>query len=168
MEKWLYKSPIGDMMILSADEKLKGLWFNDQKYMGADYHLSRASTILTSFNQKVVMWLDAYFAKEKPNPKLIPVDFKVTPFREVVFAELMKTDYGEVRSYKDILMDINESRDTSVGSFQSVGGAIGHNPIAIIVPCHRIISSDGKLTGYAGGIERKRYLLRLEGIDVED
>lgn len=162
MNKWQYKSPIGEIIILSHDDKLKGLWFSDQKFVGADFDLDNISVNLNQTNEQVVNWLDDYFDKKNPDPSLIPIDLEVTPYRAKVLKELVNSPYGETRSYKDVFESMNKDAESKVGSIRSVGGAVGHNPISIIIPCHRIMGVNGEITGYAGGIERKKFLLDLE------
>lgn len=107
-------------------------------------------------------WLDLYFAGKKPDftPQL---SLHGSPFREMVWAVLRTIPYGETTTYGEIAAKIAAQRGVAKMSAQAVGGAVGHNPIAIIVPCHRVIGKDGSLTGYAGGLQRKEWLLRHEG-----
>lgn len=166
MYKWTYQSPIGELIMVSDESHLVGLWFQDQKYVGGNFVLDTIETKLTKMNASVVSWLDLYFSGKQPNPNDIPLNPKVTEFRKHVLDELIKVNYGTVTTYKDIHESLNLDRDTNIGSARAIGGAVGHNPIAIIIPCHRVVGSDGSLTGYAGGLERKKELLRLEGIQI--
>ena len=153
-------TPLGPMTALSDGLSLNGLWFVDQKYYG--------STLpkLTLLGQrpifaKVQAWLDAYFAGENPT-----VDFPVqpagTPFRQAVWAQLRQIPYGEVTTYGTLATVVGDQLGHLVGA-QAIGGAVGHNPISLVIPCHRVVAGDGNLTGYAGGLTRKQALLRLEG-----
>lgn len=154
-----YNSPIGKMTLSSDGENLTGLWIENQKYfqstLGAEYEKKE----LTVF-KNVIDWLDSYFAGEKPD-----VNFSLKPkgsdFRQMVWQKLMKVPYGETVTYGAIAKELEKETGRRM-SAQAVGGAIGHNPILIINPCHRVIGSDGSITGYAGGIDRKEYLLNLE------
>lgn len=113
--------------------------------------------------RKTLDWLDAYFAGKNPGP--IPkVKLSGTDFRLMVWEYLKQIPYGETTTYGEIAKLIAKERGIERMSAQAVGGAVGHNPIAILIPCHRVIGSGGQLTGYAGGIQRKEYLLRLERI----
>lgn len=151
-----YSSPIGDILIVSDGEAVCGVYFHGQKYFPSQDDLIKNDD-LTIFTI-VKRWLDDYFNGE--NPK---ISFKLNPqgswFRLKVWKILSEIPYGETRSYGDIAREISPTM-----SAQAVGGAVGHNPISIIIPCHRVIGSNGKLTGYAGGLDRKIELLKLEKI----
>jgi len=142
-----YNSPLGLLTMTSDGESLKELYFSDRPVEVA----SPAISIL----EETRRWLDCYFNGEKPDftPQVAPSG---TLFQRQVWSELMSIPYGETVTYGDIARRIN------CKSAQAVGGAVGSNPIAIIIPCHRVIGSDGSLTGYAYGLERKRLLLLRE------
>ena len=110
-------------------------------------------------------WLDVYFSGREPDftPKLHLIG---SDFRQAVWALLLQIPYGQTRTYGALAKQLAEINGGKRVSAQAVGGAVGHNPISIIIPCHRVVGSDSSLTGYAGGLEKKRYLLSLEGIDV--
>ena len=153
-----YSSPIGKMLIASDGEAICGVWFYGQKHFpSTDFIVNDDLAIF----KKVANWLDEYFNGK--NPK---VNFKLKPhgshFRQRVWKILSEIPYGETRTYGEIASMISPTM-----SAQAVGGAVGHNPISIIVPCHRVLGKDGKLTGYAGGIDRKISLLKLEGIEFK-
>ena len=154
-----YTSPIGKMMIASDGEAICGVWFYDQKHFPSTDFI--VNDDLAIFN-KATGWLDDYFKGKNPQ-----VDFKLkaqgSQFRQRVWKILSEIPYGETMTYGEIA-----SRISPTMSPQAVGGAVGHNPISIMVPCHRVLGSNGKLTGYAGGIDRKIALLRMEGIDFKD
>ena len=154
-----YDSPIGSITLSSDGENLTGLWFDGQKYFGSTLPLITKEKSLPIFGT-VKLWLDTYFSGRVPSftPPLNPYG---TPFRKKVWKILSGIPYGEVITYKDITLKITASEGRRM-SAQAVGGAVGHNPISIIIPCHRVIAVDGSLTGYAGGIERKEWLLDLE------
>ena len=150
-----YHSPIGKMLIASDGEAICGVWFYGQKHFpSTDFIVNDDLAIF----KKVLDWFDDYFNGK--NPK---VNFRLKPhgsqFRQRVWKILSEIPYGETRTYGEIASMISPTM-----SAQAVGGAVGHNPISIIVPCHRVLGKDGKLTGYAGGIDRKISLLKLEGI----
>ena len=161
MYKTYYASPIGQILILTDENALLGLWLENQKYFGAGYDLEQAQQEETKVSQHVVAWLDAYFKGENPATDEIPLAPQVTEFRSKVLTVLQKIPYGQTATYSDILRKL-QAEYGKIGSARAVGGAIGHNPISIIIPCHRIVGSDGKLTGYAGGLDKKSFLLELE------
>ena len=113
--------------------------------------------------RQAAAWLDAYFAKQ-PLPDLPPLAPKGSDFRQAVWKLLLEIPYGQVTTY-GALAQILRNRGISAAA-QAVGGAVGHNPISILIPCHRVVGADGSLTGYAGGVEKKRFLLALEGVDM--
>ena len=161
MYKTYYASPIGRILILTNANALLGLWLENQKYFGAGYDLEQAQQGETKVSQHVAAWLDAYFKGESPATDEMPVAPQVTEFRSKVLTVLRKIPYGQTATYSDILREL-QAEYGKIGSARAVGGAIGHNPISIIIPCHRIVGSDGKLTGYAGGLDKKSFLLKLE------
>ena len=161
MYKTYYKSPIGRILIMTDGSALLGLWLEGQKYYGAGYDLEQAQQEETEVSQRVVAWLDAYFEGGNPPTDEILLAPQVTEFRSKVLAVLQKIPYGQTATYSDILREL-QAEYGKIGSARAVGGAIGHNPISIIIPCHRIVGSDGKLTGYAGGLDKKAFLLKLE------
>ena len=155
-----YASPLGEIVLASDGAALTGLWFAGQKYFPADASLFQPVDMGGSEPlAQAVQWLDAYFAGRDPGftPPLRPAG---TPFRQQVWNALLEIPYGQTTTYGAL------ARRLSVASAQAVGGAVGHNPISLIIPCHRVVGSSGSLTGYAGGIERKEALLRLEGVDL--
>ena len=161
MYKTYYASPIGQILILTDENALLGLWLENQKYFGAGYDLEQAQQEETKVSQHVVAWLDAYFKGENPATDEIPLAPQVTEFRSKVLTVLQKIPYGQTATYSDILRKL-QAEYGKIGSARAVGGAIGHNPISLLIPCHRIVGSDGKLTGYAGGLDKKAFLLKLE------
>ena len=151
-----YDSPLGRMLIASDGDAICGLWFYGQMHFPSEDFV--ANDDLAIF-EKAKCWLDDYFRGKSPK-----VNFKLKPhgsqFRKSVWKILSEIPYGETMTYGEIAAMISPTM-----SAQAVGGAVGHNPISIMVPCHRVLGKDGKLTGYAGGIDRKISLLNLEGID---
>lgn len=155
-----YNSPLGVMTMASDGESLTGLWFNDQKYFALHLSSDAVFSDLSVFD-KTKLWLDAYF--DGKNPGFKPqIKLKGTAFQHEVWDILLKIPYGSVISYGDIAKEMAEKKGLSRMSAQAVGGAVGHNPISIIVPCHRVVGTNGSLTGYAGGLDKKEYLLKLE------
>ena len=115
---------------------------------------------------EVKTWLDAYFAGQNPDVSGLKLALEGTAFRKMVWNILREIPYGETRTYGQIAAEIAAQRGTKTMSAQAVGGAVGHNPISIIIPCHRVLGADGSLTGYAGGVDKKQFLLELEGIKL--
>lgn len=159
-----YESPLGRLTLASDGASLTGLWLEGQKYYGHTLEKDAARRPAPVFGA-VKKWLDAYFRGEAPR-----VDLPLAPigsaFRRRVWDILLAIPYGEVTTYGAIARRLAEADGKAGFSAQAVGGAVGHNQISIIIPCHRVVGADGSLTGYAGGIEKKRWLLGLEGAKV--
>lgn len=155
-----YNSPLGRMTMAAEDGALIGLWFEGQKYFAATLDEDAEEANLKVFDE-AKRWLDIYFKGECPDfiPKVSP---KGSDFRKRVWESLLRIPYGKVVTYNDIAKEIARERGCRTMSAQAVGGAVGHNPISVIIPCHRVIGSNGSLTGYAGGLELKERLLELE------
>jgi methylated-DNA-[protein]-cysteine S-methyltransferase len=160
-----YMSPIGNI-ILCCDEKenIVGLWFEGQKYYADNIEGKIIENNSLKIFKKTKNWLNRYFSGKKPDIKEIPVKFIGNEFRKSVWKILCKIPYGKVITYNDIAKQIANQRGITKMSAQAVGGAVGHNPISIIVPCHRVIGKNGKLTGYAAGLDKKTKLLELEAL----
>jgi len=159
---WHYDSPLGGMTMASDGQALVGLWFDRQRYFGAGPDPLVEPDRLPVFKD-TCRWLDVYFAGGVPDfvPSLV---LHGTPFREAVWDVLLTIPYGKTMTYGEIAAHIAGQRGRQRLSAQAVGGAVGHNPVAIIVPCHRVIGADGSMTGYAAGLDKKRFLLQLEQI----
>ena len=156
----IYRSPIGDIELFSDGEALIRLQFAGQKYAVDTCKTSISHPHLPVFLQTKA-WLDAYFSDANPgNPPLLRP--QGTPFRLSVWHILQTIPYGTTVTYGHIARRIANLRGTQNLSAQAIGGAVGHNPISIIIPCHRVVGANGSLTGYAGGTERKAWLLALE------
>lgn len=161
-----YESPLGGITLASDGEALTGLWFDGQKYFGSTLSANHEPGNLPVFEQ-TEKWLDIYFRGKAPDftPAL---SIKATPFRRAVWNILLTIPFGRTITYKEIADRIAMQKGQAHMSAQAVGGAVGHNPISLIIPCHRVIGSDGSLTGYAGGTEKKQWLLTMEiGFDRE-
>lgn len=158
-----YNSPLGKIILASDGENLIGLWFDKQKYFPT-YIKDSEEKSLSIFKQ-TKKWLDIYFSGK--SPKFIPtISIEgASPFRKKVWEILLTIPFGKTISYGEIAKQIKET-GTKV-SAQAVGGAVGHNPISIIIPCHRVIGSNGNLTGYAGGLDKKLALLKLENPNID-
>ena len=157
-----YQSPLGGITLASDGKALTGLWFDGQKYYGDTLSEEREERELPVF-EEAGRWLDCYFSGNIPDfmPALSP---KGSGFRQTVWNILKEIPYGQTTTYGEIAKKIAEQKGLKSMSAQAVGGAVGHNPISIIIPCHRVLGSDGSLTGYAGGIEKKIKLLTIEKI----
>ena len=155
-----YESPIGRMLLAADDAGLTGLWFEGQKYFARCLGRETEEKELPVFAE-AKRWLDIYFSGKGPD-FTPPLHFIGTDFQKEVWDILCAIPYGQTITYGAIADQIAKKRGLSRMSAQAVGGAVGHNNLSIIVPCHRVVGSDGSLTGYAGGIERKTFLLNLE------
>ena len=155
-----YRSPLGDMLLAADETGLTGLWFEMQKYYASKLDAEHVEKELPVFEQ-TKRWLDLYFSGKEPDftPQLHMIG---TPFQLAVWEILCGIPYGKTTSYGEIAKTIARQSGRASMSAQAVGGAVGHNKISIIVPCHRVIGADGSLTGYAGGIDKKIKLLALE------
>ncbi len=155
-----YRSPLGQIVLGSDGEALTGLWFAGQKYfptaaMVPDEGLSLFYAART--------WLDGYFAGARPDPAALPIAPAGSDFRRLIWSLLLEIPYGRTATYGALAESAAQALGLASMSAQAVGGAVGHNPISILIPCHRVLGADGSLTGYAGGLERKRWLLEHEG-----
>ena len=156
-----YASPVGELTLASDGTALTGLWLEGQKHFGGSSGeaLVPGGADLPVF-QAARAWLDRYFAGEKPSPLELSLAPAGTPFQRAVWERLQAIPYGTVTTYGAL------ARELGGASPRAVGSAVGRNPISIIIPCHRVVGADGGLTGYAGGLGRKLWLLRHEGADV--
>lgn len=157
-----YSSPLGEIRLASDGENLIGLWLKGQKYFcdsvkGEEFQRGELPVF-----DKISMWLDQYFAKEKPPIGNLPLAPKGSWFRQEVWRLLCEIPYGETTTYGDIAKRMAVKMNRATMSAQAVGGAVSHNPISIIIPCHRVLGAGGKLTGYAGGLDKKIWLLEHE------
>ncbi len=159
-----YASPLGGITLASDGESLTGLWFDGQKYYAQGLDTKHEERELPVFKQASA-WLDVYFSGRDPG-FVPPLRMKTTPFRKDVWDILLGIPYGSTMTYGEIAAKIAAKRGLSRMSAQAVGGAVGHNPVSLIVPCHRVVGTDGSLTGYAGGTDKKLRLLRLEKADT--
>lgn len=164
--KMEYLSPIGKLLAVSDENALIGLWIEGQKYFlgTVDEETKYDETQLVLVKTK--QWLDQYFNLQHPFISDLPLAPRGTEFQKEVWKILCQIPYGEVTTYGKIASKIAEIYHKPSMSAQAVGGAVGHNPISIIIPCHRVVGSQGSLTGYAGGIDKKIQLLKWEGVDI--
>lgn len=160
-----YISPIGEMLLASNNTALTGLWFAGQKYFPHSIYKDgeNENQILTCAKR----WLDRYFAGKAPSPYDLCLAPEGSEFRRQVWKLLLEIPYGCVTTYGALAKALAEKRGVKTISAQAIGGAVGHNPISVIIPCHRVVGADGSLTGYAGGLDKKLALLTLENPGTE-
>lgn len=156
-----YTSPLGNITLSSNGTALTGLWFDGQKYECATLSPLHEEKFLPIF-QQTCDWLDLYFSGKIPEFTPLLSMKNASPFRKAVWEILLSIPYGQTMTYGEIARIIASKKGTASMSAQAVGGAVGHNPISLIIPCHRVIGTNGSLTGYAGGLDRKLQLLHME------
>lgn len=159
-----YNSPIGGITLASDGESLTGLWFDGQKYFGDTLTGEQEEQSLPVFEQ-AENWLDLYFSGKDPG-FTPPLSMRTTPFRKRVWEIMLQIPFGQTMTYGQIAAQIAKENGLPHMSAQAVGGAVSHNSISLIIPCHRVIGSNGSLTGYSGGVDKKIKLLSLEGVDL--
>ena len=150
-------SPLGSLTLASDGDALLGLWLAGQKYYMASLPQPPVWDNAPAIFRAAESWLNRYFAGERPDPRELALAPVGSEFRQAVWRRLLAIPYGEVTTYGAIAREMKKPA-------QAVGGAVGNNPISLIIPCHRVVGADGGLTGYAGGLDTKEKLLRLEGV----
>ncbi len=155
-------SPIGKLTLISDGEYLNGLFIENQKYFLANIRSELVEKDNLDVFIKTKKWLDEYFSGKNPLPSNLKLKAKGTLFQETVWQELLNIPYGKTTTYKELGKIVANKLNRKNSSAQAIGNAISHNPISIIIPCHRVIGTNGELIGYAGGIDKKKYLLELE------
>ncbi len=159
-----YDSPLGKILLAADEEGLTGLWFVGQKYfargLGAETAEGETPALAAAWR-----WLDTYFSGSEPDftPTLHPIG---SAFQRAVWDALLRVPYGKTTTYGALARGVADRLGRASMSAQAIGGAVGHNPVSLIIPCHRVVGADGSLTGYAGGIDKKVRLLKLEGADL--
>lgn len=161
-----YSSPIGLITLASDGENLVGLWIEGQKYYGGTVPGELRAVDTLPLFRTVEQWLNRYFRGENPSITELPLRPAGGDFRQNVWNILCEIPYGEVTTYGEIAKKMAARMGRERMSGQAVGGAVSHNPISIIIPCHRVVGTNGSLTGYAGGIDLKIQLLEHEGVDM--
>lgn len=161
-----YYSPLGGITLSSNGTELTGLWFDGQKYFGDTLGEEYEEKNLPIF-EETARWLDIYFSGKSPN-FTPPLSMETTPFRKAVWKIMLTIPYGRTLTYGEIAKEIAKQKGLPKMSAQAVGGAVGHNSISLIVPCHRVVGTNGSLTGYAGGIDKKVKLLTLEKVNMSE
>ena len=157
-----YLSPVGRLTLAADESGLAGLWLEGQKYFGGSIAKKLGPARETPVLWQAKCWLDRYFAGEQPEIAELPLTPVGSPFQKAVWEILCAIPYGQVTTYGTIAAEVAAQMGRASMSAQAVGGAVGHNPISIIIPCHRVVGADGSLTGYAGGMEVKKKLLEFE------
>ncbi len=155
-----YQSPLGGITMASDGSGLTGLWFDRQQHFGSTLSTEHEEILLPVF-EETSSWLDTYFSGKIPD-FTPPLALPASPFRKIVWEILLTIPYGQTTTYGEIAAEVAKRSGTGRMSAQAVGGAVGRNPISLIIPCHRVIGARGKLTGYAGGLDKKIRLLRME------
>ena len=159
-----YESPLGGITLASDGEALIGLWFDGQKYFADSLGREHKEQPLPVFDE-ANRWLDIYFSGRAPD-FTPPLSMKTTQFRKAVWEIMLTIPYGKTMTYGEIADRIAKEKGLVRMSAQAVGGAVGHNSISLIIPCHRVVGTNGSLTGYAGGIDKKVKLLTMEKADM--
>ena len=164
----IYESFLGNITLVADSDNLMGLWIEGQKYFlrNVKGDLIRKEDLSVLVQTKA--WLYCYFAKERPNIKELPLAPQGSLFQQTIWNLLCEIPYGTLITYKALAQKAAIMLNKTTMSAQAVGGAVGHNPISIIIPCHRVVGSNGSLTGYAGGMDKKISLLELEEVDMSN
>ena len=161
-----YKSPVGNILLASDDNSIIGLWIDEQKYIGNTMPRDIIENHDLPILREGIAWLDDYFAGSKPRLSRLSLAPIGGEFRQQVWRILIEIPYGELITYGKIAEEVAKRMGKDRMSAQAVGGAVGHNPISIIIPCHRVVGTNKSLTGYAGGLDMKVKLLEHEGVDM--
>lgn len=161
-----YRTPVGAVTLVSDAERLVGLWNENHKYFAATVTGKPLDDSGQPVLVKACEWLDSYFAGERPPISDLALAPRGTSFRTTVWNLLCEIPYGEVVTYGDIARKVATRQNRSSMSSQAVGGAVGHNPLSIIIPCHRVVGANRSLVGYAAGVSTKLALLQHEGVDT--
>ena len=160
-----YESPLGEILLAADGDGLTGLWFRGQHYFAAGLDDGREAGRLPVL-EEACRGLDCYFDGRRPEA-LPPIHLIGTTFQKAVWELLLQIPYGQTTTYGALAKQLAEQQGKPRMSAQAVGGAVGHNRIAILIPCHRVVGTNGSLTGYAGGIDKKEKLLRMEHVNME-
>lgn len=162
-----YQSPLGALLLAARGDALAGLWLEGQKYFLGSLKEPAEPMEGHPVLLQAGDWLSRYFAGERPDSGELKLDPGGGEFRRTVWEELCRIPYGSVTTYGALARTVAARLGRASMSAQAVGGAVGHNPISILIPCHRVVGADGSLTGYAGGIDKKLWLLDHEGVETD-
>jgi len=160
-----YPTPAGEVLLAASGTALTGLWFTGQKHFARTLPHPLPLPGDSPAIQAAERWLTAYFAGKRPSPLELELAPEGTPFQLAVWRVLLNIPYGSVVTYGEVARDAARLLGRRTWSARAAGVAIGLNPVSIVIPCHRVLGADGALTGYAGGLERKAALLKLEGVE---
>lgn len=160
-----YESPLGKIVVASDGENIVGLWFENGRYFAEGLQKERQEQDDLPIFREADHWLDIYFSSKEPD-FLPPLLVRGSDFRQRVCQLISQIPYGQTATYGELAQKIAKERGVEKMSAQAVGGAVGHNPISLMIPCHRVVGTNGSLTGYGGGIQRKVKLLQLERVDM--
>lgn len=153
-------SPLGELLLAGEGESLLGLWMEGQKYYGGKYHDMKPGELPVL--EKASRWLERYFAGGRPDPGELEIKPGGTEFQRLIWGLLLEIPYGQTVTYGYLAKEAAKRLGLASMSAQAVGSAVGRNPISVVIPCHRVLGAGGSLTGYAGGLERKQWLLNFE------
>lgn len=159
-----YESPLGEITLACDGEAIVGLWFNEHTRHAPvlpEQTIQEETALLRDGKR----WLETYFSGKNPD-FLPPIRYDSTPFRKTVCDIMLTIPYGQTMTYGEIAAEVARQQGIAKMSAQAVGGAVGRNPISLMIPCHRVVGTSGSLTGYGGGMERKVKLLELEKVDM--
>ena len=163
-----YESQVGRMLLAEKDGALIGAWIEGQKYFPDSFCEEMTQKDDMAVLKQAKQWLNRYFAGEKPETGELSLAPAGSDFRRSVWQILCEIPYGSTTTYGAIAEQLAREKGLQNMSAQAVGGAVGHNPISVIIPCHRVVGTNGSLTGYAGGVEKKQKLLKLEGVNMSN
>lgn len=161
-----YQTPLGAVTLSSNGSALTGLWFTDRPHTDSKLFRPIADYVEDPILREAVLWLDAYWQKRRPSPTALPIVLEGSDFQKKVWQLLLQIPYGSCVSYGELKQEYCAASGSTAMSAQAIGGAVARNPVSIIVPCHRVIGSNGSMTGYSGGIQRKIALLSHEGFPI--
>ena len=159
-----YASPLGGLLLAADEQGLIGLWFDGARHFAANLPEAREEK-RTPVLDEAARWLDDYFSGGQPD-FTPPLHLIGSPFRQAVWTLLLQIPYGQTTTYGALARQLAAQTGAARVSAQAVGGAVGHNAVSLIIPCHRVVGTNGSLTGYAGGLDRKIKLLELEKADM--
>lgn len=161
-----YDSPLGTILLASDGQALTGLWFEGEKYFPKKIGNREPPDFEAPIFRAAANWLDRYFAGDRPDISLLLLDAEGSEFRKIVWRILCDIPYGQTVTYGEVAKLAAELMGKESMSSQAVGGAVGHNPLSIVIPCHRVVGANRSLTGYGGGLDRKLWLLNHEEADL--
>lgn len=162
----IYESPVGKITLVGDENNLIGAWIEGQKYFLSNIKQEVREEENIDILIKTKKWLDRYFNNEKPEISELSIAPQGNEFRKNVWDMLCQIPFGQTTTYGEIAKKVAIKMNKKSMSAQAIGNAVGHNPISIIIPCHRVLGKNGSLTGYAGGIDKKAKLLEIEGVDL--